>query len=183
MTANTICSNDVLCGRGGATNNHIGNKRFRAVVAEYQNEYLLARKKDKVLIARRVVDRIKQNNGRFLKRASGSDVWAEVTYKKATEKTSQALREGLDVRHKTIRPEKMPRIDDENSEQSPRKRARLVVGKVIDSPMATPAFKRRHAPPTIIPDLNDESFEADPMFQFFQPPMISQKDCEDVAAV
>jgi len=107
----SIGPHDVLCGRGGATNNHPGNQRFRAIVAEHMPEYLLARKKEKAHIARRVVRSIQRDGGRFLKRqkdhSTGTEVWMEVTDKKATEKTSQALREGLDVRHKTYRPEKL----------------------------------------------------------------------------
>ena len=39
-----INRNDVLCGRGGLTNSHVGNKHFRCVVAEYQLQYLRAKK-------------------------------------------------------------------------------------------------------------------------------------------
>ena len=65
---------DVLCGRGGATNNHPGNKRFRAIVADHMDEYLQARKKEKAVIARRIVDMIKNDGGRFLKRSPAGDV-------------------------------------------------------------------------------------------------------------
>jgi hypothetical protein len=180
MTAN-IGSNDVLCGRGGATNNHLGNKRFRAIVVEYQYEYLEAKKKEKAVIARQIVERIKKSGGRFLKRDATSDVWVEVTPKKATEKTSQALREGLDVRHKTIRPEKMPRRDSDSSCESPRKRARLVEGKVVEPPSLM-GFGREQGN---IPELNDErrSAPVDPMLEYFKPPSITQEDCENTEAV
>jgi hypothetical protein len=180
MTADSISSNDVLCGRGGATNNHVGNQKFRAVVAEYQHEYLEARKKEKALIARKIVDRINQNGGRFLKRGQGSDVWVEVPTKKATEKTSQALREGLDVRHKTLRPEKMPRRDSDSSHENPRKRARLVEGKVLGSPSLASQTGES------IPDLNDEHLLSplvEPMLMFFPPPRFTQADCGELAEV
>jgi hypothetical protein len=125
MTGN-IGGNDVLCGRGGATNNHVGNKHFRAIVAEYQTEYLEARKEEKAVIARRIVARVRENGGRFLKRDDATSMWVEVSVEKSVAKTSQALREGLHVRQKTIRPEKMPRRYSETSDESPRKRARLV---------------------------------------------------------
>jgi hypothetical protein len=181
MTGN-IGSNDVLCGRGGATNNHLGNKRFRAIVVEYQYEYLEAKKKEKAVIARQIVERIKKSGGRFLKRDATSDVWVEVTPKKATEKTSQALREGLDVRHKTIRPEKMHRRDSDSSCESPRKRARLVEGKVVEPPSLM-GFGRVEQ--GNIPELNDErrSAPVNPMLVYFKPPSITQEDCEDTAAV
>lgn len=97
---NVVRNEDVLCGRGGATNNHVGNRCFRQLVACNQSHYLLAKKRDKKLIARSIVDNIRKRGGRFLKREvkSGSDHWVDVGDKKASEKTSQALREGLDVR-------------------------------------------------------------------------------------
>jgi len=179
MTESSIGCNDVLCGRGGATNNHVGNKRFRKIVAEYQHEYLEARKKEKAVIARSIVARIKGDGGRFLKRDGGSGMWIQVTDKKATEKTSQALREGLDVRHGTIRPEKMPRRDS-NSHENPRKRTRLVEGKV-----QSPTLTSFHVEAGV-PELNEELMQPamiDPMFAYFQPPRISRADCRDVAEV
>ena len=99
-----INPNDVLCGRGGLTNSHVGNQSFRCVVAEYQLEYLTARQSDKKGICQKIVARIKENNGQFLQRSANSDAWSISSDKRAVEKTSQALREGLDVKHKTVRP-------------------------------------------------------------------------------
>lgn len=91
--------NDVLCGRGGATNNHEGNRRFRMYVSENQPAYLQAKKREKSLIAGAVVDIIRKQGGRFLRKIDDrGNGWIEVGDKKAIEKTSQALREGLDVR-------------------------------------------------------------------------------------
>lgn len=92
--------NDVLCGRGGATNNHSGNRNFRKLVADHQQAYLMARKRDKRDIAQTIVSIIRNNGGRFLKRdeTSTDEKWVDVGDKKACEKTSQALREGLEVR-------------------------------------------------------------------------------------
>jgi hypothetical protein len=100
---------DVLCGRGGATNNNIGNQNYRNIVASSMNEYLGARKKDKILIATKVVHEVYEKGGRFLRRWSESpensiDVWVEIPESKAIAKTSQALRENLDVRNKLVRP-------------------------------------------------------------------------------
>jgi hypothetical protein len=129
--SNNIKANDVLCGRGGATNNHPGNIWYRKLVADYQAEYLVAKKKTKANIARRIVAAIMVSGGRFLKHNDQSDVWVEVPIKKATEKTSQALREGLDVQHKTLRPMKTGRPSSEFLGDNPRKRARLVEGSVV----------------------------------------------------
>jgi len=89
---------DVLCGRGGGTNSQIGNKRFRKLVQEFQPTYLLARRKEKPLLARTIVLIIRKRGGRFLRKDEESGMLYEVGDAKAEAKTSQALREGLDVR-------------------------------------------------------------------------------------
>jgi hypothetical protein len=97
VTSN-VTNNDVLCGRGGGTNTQIGNRRFRALVQEFQPTYLLCRRKEKPLIARTIVLIIRNRGGRFLKKDEGNGMLFEVGDEKAEAKTSQALREGLDVR-------------------------------------------------------------------------------------
>lgn len=89
---------DVLCGRGGGTNSQIGNKRFRKLVQEFQPTYLLARRKEKPLLARTIVLIIRKRGGRFLRKDDETGMLFEVGDAKAEAKTSQALREGLDVR-------------------------------------------------------------------------------------
>jgi len=97
ITSN-VNNNDVLCGRGGGTNTQIGNRRFRALVQDFQPTYLLSRRKEKPLIARTIVLIIRNRGGRFLKKDDGNGMLFEVGDEKAEAKTSQALREGLDVR-------------------------------------------------------------------------------------
>lgn len=89
---------DVLCGRGGGTNTQIGNRRFRSLVQEFQPTYLLCRRKEKPLIARTIVLIVRNRGGRFLKKHEDEGTFYEVGDEKAEAKTSQALREGLDVR-------------------------------------------------------------------------------------
>jgi len=89
---------DVLCGRGGGTNSQIGNKRFRKLVQDFQPTYLLARRKEKPLLARTIVLIIRKRGGRFLRKDEETGMLFEVGDIKAEAKTSQALREGLDVR-------------------------------------------------------------------------------------
>jgi len=96
--ASNINAHDVLCGRGGGTNTQIGNRRFRALVQEFQPIYLLCRRKEKPLIARTIVLIIRNRGGRFLKKDDLLGLPFEVGDLKAEAKTSQALREGLDVR-------------------------------------------------------------------------------------
>ena len=97
---------DVLCGRGGGTNNHCGNVSFRQMVNEHKLRYLAASKVEKPKVAREVVQlwRAQDPPGRFLARKDDSrkgpgsvkaegNVWYDVGDKKAREKASQCLRE------------------------------------------------------------------------------------------
>jgi hypothetical protein len=93
-----VNKNDVLCGRGGGTNSQVGNRRFRKLVQDFQPTYLLARRKEKPLLARTIVLIIRKRGGRFLKKDDTTGEMFEVGDIKAEAKTSQALREGLDVR-------------------------------------------------------------------------------------
>jgi hypothetical protein len=99
-------NHDVLLGRGGGTNNHSGNIKFRKLVNEHKMRYLACSKVEKPKVARQVVAlwRKMEPTGRFLtrkdesKRGPGSvkasdNVWYEVGDKKAREKASQCLRE------------------------------------------------------------------------------------------
>ena len=92
---------DVLSGRGGGINSHIGNKTFREYVKERREAYTLAGSKaEKARVANEVIDLIKSLDppGRFLQRdpnsPSGAGWWIEVDEVRALAKTSQALREG-----------------------------------------------------------------------------------------
>lgn len=100
--AASVNNNDVLCGRGGGTNTQIGNRRFRSLVQEFQPTYLLCRRKEKPLIARTIVLIIRGRGGRFLKKDESNGALFEVGDEKAEAKTSQALREGLDVRSSKV---------------------------------------------------------------------------------
>jgi hypothetical protein len=95
---NDVNTYDVLCGRGGGTNSQVGNRRFRKLVQEFQPTYLLARRKEKPLLARTIVLIIRKRGGRFLRKDEDTGALFEVGDLKAEAKTSQALREGLDVR-------------------------------------------------------------------------------------
>ena len=96
--------NDVMCGRGGGTNNHIGNIRFRQLVNGHKLRYLAATKSEKPMVSREVVTIWRGLNppGRFLMQekkrgdsGSGSNAgkWYDIGEKKAREKASQCLRE------------------------------------------------------------------------------------------
>lgn len=92
---NDITDNDVLCGRGGVTNCHAGNRRFRELVKAHQPTYLSAPKMEKAKIAKRIVSLIRQAipPGRFLQQSKADGSWNDIGDLKAREKASQALRE------------------------------------------------------------------------------------------
>lgn len=94
---------DVLCGRGGGTNNHIGNSHWRMLVAANKQLYVTLPKRQKMLLSRSIVNAVRSQNppGRFLQRDSKTNKWFDVGDQRAQEKTSQALREGApDIRKK-----------------------------------------------------------------------------------
>ena len=66
--------NDILLGRGGGTNSHTGNVKFRKLVAAHKLRYLAATKADKPSVARDVVKEWRSMDppGRFLAKVDGS---------------------------------------------------------------------------------------------------------------
>jgi hypothetical protein len=113
-----INSEDVLSGRGGATNSHSGNRVFRTLVKEYQGQYLQAKKRDKPAVASIIVELIRKKGGRFLRRSEtspqGHVLWIDIGDERAREKSCQALREGA--------PELRRRKKDSSSDEDDVKR-------------------------------------------------------------
>lgn len=91
-----IHPHDVLCGRGGGTNNHNGNEKFRELVTQQKVLYLHSSKRDKPFVSRGIVRAVRAQNppGRFLQKDELTGLWYDIGDQKAREKTSQALREG-----------------------------------------------------------------------------------------
>merc|ERR1711865_1362371 len=83
-------ANDVLFGRGGLTNHHPGNKKYRHIIANHKSDYVKAAKIIKPRVARRIVYALRNANPpcRFLKKKTGDDHWYDVGDKAASEKTS-----------------------------------------------------------------------------------------------
>jgi hypothetical protein len=86
---------DVLCGRGGGTNNYLGNSNWRTLVASNKELYVTLPRKKKMLLSKSIVNAVRSQNppGRFLQKHSGTDMYYDIGDQKAQEKTSQALRE------------------------------------------------------------------------------------------
>ena len=96
---------DVLCGRGGRANTHVGNTHWRMLIAANKELYVSLPKSKKILLSKSIVQAIRSQNppGRFLHKEENSDLWYDVGDIKAQEKTSQALREGApDIRSKML---------------------------------------------------------------------------------
>jgi hypothetical protein len=154
-----VNSYDVLCGRGGGTNSQVGNRRFRQLVQDFQPTYLLARRKEKPLLARTIVLIIRKRAGRFLKKDEETGELFEVGDVKAEAKTSQALREGLDVRatksaassllDKKKKKKKADKEADkeEGSEGSDPKPKEGTPNKAPESPLSLPRLNGEEHPP------------------------------------
>ncbi|KAG7350302.1 hypothetical protein IV203_009662 [Nitzschia inconspicua] len=120
--------NDVMYGRGGGTNHHPGNKRYRKMVEDRKLEYVNSKRLDKPLVALEII-RIWRGQlppGRFLKLDEKTGLWHDVGDKKAREKTSQALREKAPLLRKQQEEENDE--DDDNSEEEDGKTTRFAEG-------------------------------------------------------
>ena len=100
--------NDVLCGRGGLSNNHPGNHVYRRIVNANREFYQTCQKPSyKHCVVVSIIIAIKRNGGRFIEQKKGGG-WQEISSKKAVLKTSQALRESQQD-SKSIKIVKSPR--------------------------------------------------------------------------
>ena len=91
---------DVLFGRGGKTNTHPGNIRFRQHALELRSWYEQSSKEEKQRISELLVEGVKSEGHRFLECGSDGD-WHEVIGNGARKKASQALRERVKGREKS----------------------------------------------------------------------------------
>ena len=87
---------DVLLGRGGMTNHHVGNRLYREKIEDFKPYYQkLSGKDDKQEFSKKVVNFVHSYAGRFLEKDAYSEGWVEVEKNKARKKVGQALREEL----------------------------------------------------------------------------------------
>mmetsp|Transcript_6894 Transcript_6894/g.14072 ORF Transcript_6894/g.14072 Transcript_6894/m.14072 type:complete len:413 (+) Transcript_6894:212-1450(+) len=96
---------DVLCGRGAEAFNHVGNKRFRKLIANAIGNYSqTASRGQRSLLAQSILETIRNRGGKFLKKIDGSksnkkpkakgSYYQEIANQAALEKISHALRDG-----------------------------------------------------------------------------------------
>ncbi len=89
--------NDVLCGRGGHSNKHPGNRLFRRLVNANKALYQQTSSEEtshKQIVSLSIVEAIHNQGGRFLRKQLGE--WVVISSRQAYIKTSQALRETHD---------------------------------------------------------------------------------------
>lgn len=82
-----------MLGRGGRSNHHPGNKKYRAEVLKLQKWYKSSGKNKKTVLAQCLVDFVHSYGGRFVKQEKASGKWFVVNNEMARRKASQALRE------------------------------------------------------------------------------------------
>ena len=86
-------SKDVLMGRGRPFQQFVGNLNLAKIVAQHQIEYNESERNSKTKLTRRLVQVIKDGNGRFLKRDGKPDGgWVEVNDAQSREKIAHAFR-------------------------------------------------------------------------------------------
>jgi hypothetical protein len=89
---------DVICARGKAAWNHIGNRRYRVTIDLFFGKYKAANSKvAKSLLVMQIVDIFRENSprGGFVKQDNKTGRWLEVGDAIAREKVGQSLRELL----------------------------------------------------------------------------------------
>ena len=91
---------DVLMGRGGRVNKHVGNIVYRKVVDYNKAIYKQVPKRHRILVSQSIVQTIEKHGGRFLQHVTGhgnrrQQTWKCIQFRRAVQKTSQALREPM----------------------------------------------------------------------------------------
>ena len=94
-----VKDNDILCGRGGKSNHHPGNKKYRLVISRMKMNYRkIGSKILKTDLSRAIVEHVYGYGGRFLKYDKESSKYAVLSPAESRKKTSQALREMKEVK-------------------------------------------------------------------------------------
>jgi hypothetical protein len=182
---------DVLCGRGGGINGHVGNRVFRDLVAERRLDYNLASSKsEKARVAKEVMNLVTGLSppGRFLMRDPTGGIgswWIEIDENKAMAKTSQALREGapsIRAQHqddlKTITRNsgsKRARSYDVGSTQKAKKFAMMTPSPLMSNAQFNQelANKSKMQPKTVTPTLIPSTDTSDIPPLFLEPVTVS----------
>lgn len=97
---------EILLGKEKAVFNHLGNKRFRAIINHNVHRYVNSSKKStKTKLVRKIHDAMQKEGFRFLKKENLS--WRDIDANDAREKVSHALRDRVrEIRRPTKRSKK-----------------------------------------------------------------------------
>ena len=109
---------DVMIGRGGGTNHNPGNIRFRQLICTRKDEYKVAKRSQKPIIAQEIVSawRAQVPPGRFLKQDERTMLWYDVGNEQAKVKAAQKLRDSNKDNSWTNN--KVPGSKEEETEES-----------------------------------------------------------------
>lgn len=108
---------DVLQGRGQGVQRHPGNVKYRTLVFVNKGLYAKCPRTDKIKISKGIVAAIREVGGRFLELDERSGTYRDIGDKKATEKTSQALREGQkEIRQELYKTNEMYNVREMSAE-------------------------------------------------------------------
>ena len=80
-------------GRGGRSNHHVGNERYRELIRNNRERYSELAKHEKIKLSRAIVGAVYDLGGRFLEPTRYNGAYEVISNKRAVEKTSQCLRE------------------------------------------------------------------------------------------
>ncbi|KAL3790325.1 hypothetical protein ACHAWO_010335 [Cyclotella atomus] len=147
--------NDVLCGRGGGTNVHPGNRRFRDLINANRRAYLKARKNDKPAISRSIVRTIREMNGRFLKKDEKLGLWFEIGDDGAREKTSQALRQRAPEMKKILFEDEQRQRNEQLSRQQQQQQAALMQRSFMNNSSMNNGFSNNNNFSRSMPSMED----------------------------
>ncbi|CAB9530614.1 expressed unknown protein [Seminavis robusta] len=127
---------DVMCGRGGKANHHLGNKLYRKLVNEMKQKYRNTEDKDdKTELSRSIVDQVYEYGGRFVKKDAPSGRYYVLSKAEARIKTSQALRENRDS--KSSASTSSDDDSDSDNENGAGNKAMAVASAVVSSSFQT----------------------------------------------
>lgn len=91
--------NDILLGRGGKNNMHVGNEKLRELARKVADQYHRSSKKEKSYLSRSLVQKVLEMDppGRFLRRHPKQNFWEDKSddEDKAREKCAQVLRDAV----------------------------------------------------------------------------------------
>jgi hypothetical protein len=91
---------DVLCGRGGGTNLHPGNRHYRDLIHSHRRTEYIASKSKKPGSSRKIVQMVRDRGGHFFRKEKDA-LYYDIGDEAARKKTSQALRHRtLEMRNK-----------------------------------------------------------------------------------